>query len=97
MPKTDQERIAELERRVDDLEEEAVFFRSEMGTVLRLKLDAILRILNADEDEIELGNTLSLGLGGGGKRDPVEILGGLGLPPVEKRAGRVRKGAGGDE
>lgn len=98
---TDQERIAELEQRVEELEEEAVYFRAEMGTVLRLKLDYLLRHLGADPKEIELGmdlgNTLSLDSALGQKieakkMDPVSILGDLGLPPLEKRAGRGRKG-----
>lgn len=107
MPKTDPDRIAELERRVAGLEKEAKRFRQLIEAKLLPNLEEIVKIadgripLGAIGGIASLGDlTMSLGdriLGDEEEdenRDPVRVLGDLGLPPVEKRArgGRIRKG-----
>jgi hypothetical protein len=83
-PQTDQDRIRELEKRVDLLEDRIV-----------AQLEELNRYLGSPDGyaELQLGNVLSLEVPQykGSKEEALDILGDLGLPPVEERAGRAKR------
>lgn len=99
---TDRERIIELERRVETLEEDAAGYRENVGVEIRTKLEEIILLLHRSGirafEKIDLGSDFDLEFELS-LRDPdyqprgtEEALEDLGLPPVEKRAGRARSG-----
>lgn len=80
MPKSDQERISELEARVKALETEGKLFKEQVGERLLREIGILFEAmgLDASDDapEIQIAAQLE----------------GLGLPEVEKRERRDRRG-----